>query len=193
LKHYLSAVKKIAILASGSGTNADNITRYFQNHPLARVVWLGCDRRDAFVFKRMESLGVPTEYINRNDLSDGGLLKKLLAVNADLVVLAGFLKLVPKEVIETYRGRIINIHPALLPKFGGKGMYGSYVHEAVVQAGEKKTGITIHHVNEQFDEGEIITQYDTDVSPGDTPGDVAKKIHELEMKWYPKVIETLLS
>lgn len=185
-------MKRIAVLASGSGSNAENLVRYFEHHPAGRVVMMVCDRRQAFVFERMQKLGVPSYYINKDELYNGGLLKLLKEHEIDLVVLAGFLKLVPKDVIDAFPRRIINVHPALLPKFGGKGMFGMHVHTAVVNAGETKTGITIHYVNEHFDEGEIIAQFETDVLPEDTPETVAKKIHELEMRYFPGVIEKLL-
>lgn len=185
-------MKRIAILASGSGTNAENLVLYFRQHPLARVVMMACDRKQAKVFERMHKLDIPSFYIISADLKDDGLLNLLKEQAIDLVVLAGFLKLVPEKVIHAYRGRIINIHPALLPKYGGKGMFGMHVHEAVVKAGEGKTGITIHHVNEHFDEGEIIARFEVPLKPDDTPESVAEKIHRLEMKHYPEVVENLI-
>ena len=130
--------------------------------------------------------------MRRSDFEDGTVLRFLKDQQIDWIILAGFLKLMPEPIIKAYPGRIVNLHPALLPKFGGKGMYGMYVHEAVVKAGEPKTGITIHFVDENFDEGEIIAQYETAVSPNDTPEIVAGKIHELEMEWFPKVVEKLV-
>lgn len=185
-------MKRIAILASGSGTNAENLVLYFRQHPLARVVMVACDRKQAKVFERMRQLDIPTFYITSRDLKDVGLLDLLKEQAIDLVVLAGFLKLVPEKIIHVYRGRIINIHPALLPKYGGKGMFGMHVHEAVVKAGESKTGITIHHVNEHFDEGEIIARFEVPLKPDDTPDSVAEKIHRLEMIHYPEVVEKLI-
>jgi phosphoribosylglycinamide formyltransferase-1 len=184
---------KIAVLASGSGTNAENLVRYFREHPSARVMMMACDRKEAYVFERMKTLRVPSYYIRKDDLTGGGLLKLLTDNGIDLVVLAGFLKLVPRDVINAFPNRIINVHPALLPKFGGKGMYGMHVHTAVVNAGETKTGITIHYVNEHFDEGEIIAQFETDVLPEDAAETVAKKIHELEMKHFPEVVGEVVS
>lgn len=181
-------MKKIAVLASGSGTNAENLVKYFSGRTEAGVVMMICDRKEAFVFERMKNLGVPSYYIRKDELYTGGLLKLLKENEIDLVVLAGFLKLVPQDVIDSFPNRIINVHPALLPKFGGKGMFGMHVHTAVVNAGETKTGITIHYVNEHFDEGEIIAQFETDVVPEDTPESVAKKIHDLEMRYFPEVV-----
>jgi phosphoribosylglycinamide formyltransferase 1 len=185
-------MKKLAILASGSGSNAENLVNYFSNHPLARVELVISDRKNAFVHERMARLGIPSYYMNKEAFENGSVLAFLKEKEIDLVILAGFLKLVPKDLIRTFHNRIINIHPALLPAFGGKGMYGMHVHEAVVAAGETKTGITIHYVNENFDEGEIIAQYEAALLETDTPLDVAAKIHELEMKWFPVVVEQLL-
>ena len=146
-------------------------------------------QKQAFVLQRMARLGVEARYVPNNDFENGELIDILRKKRIDLIVLAGFLKLIPVSLIEAYPKRIINIHPALLPKFGGQGMYGMNVHEAVVLAKEKTTGITIHYIDDKFDEGEIIAQYTTDLSPEDTPETVASKIHELEMKWFPMVIE----
>jgi phosphoribosylglycinamide formyltransferase-1 len=186
-------MKKIAVLASGSGTNAENLVRYFEGSEEASVATMICDRKEAFVFERMKKLGVHSYYIRKDELYAGGLLNILRQNEIDLVVLAGFLKLVPQDVIDAFPRRIINVHPALLPKFGGKGMFGMHVHTAVVNAGETKTGITIHYVNEHFDEGEIIAQFETDVLPEDTPESVAKKIHELEMRHFPEVVGEVVS
>jgi phosphoribosylglycinamide formyltransferase-1 len=182
-------MKNIAIFASGSGTNAENLVRHFTAHPNARVVMMVSDRRNALVFERMKRLEIPSYYMSRDDFENGNVLQLLLDNNIDLIVLAGFLKLMPAAIISAFPKKIINIHPALLPKYGGKGMYGKYVHEAVVRAGESKTGITIHYVNEYFDEGEMIAQFETGLTKEDTPDNIASKIHELEMKWYPLVIE----
>ncbi len=185
-------MKRIAVLASGSGSNAENLVRYFSNSLVARVVWMACDRKDAFVFERMKQLGIASYYISRSDFENGNLLRELKAQQIDFIVLAGFLRLVPGDIIRAFHGRIVNIHPALLPKFGGKGMFGMHVHNAVIDAGEKLSGITIHFVNEHFDEGEIIAQYTTPVTSDDSPGSLAAKIHSLEMKYYPHEVEQLL-
>ncbi len=182
----------IAIFASGSGSNAENLARHFEKHPKARITLMVSDRKDAFVFERMRNHHIPSNYIRREEFENGTLLKLLKDQKIDMIVLAGFLKLVPEAIINAYPGKIINIHPALLPKFGGKGMYGKHVHDAVVKAGESKTGITIHYVNNNFDEGEIIAQFETTIIPGDTADTVASKIHELEMKWFPVIVERLL-
>jgi len=184
-------MKRIAIFASGSGSNAENISTYFSKHPEIRVELVITNRKQAFVLQRMARLGVEARYVPKEDFENGQLIEILRQKRIDLIVLAGFLKLVPVSLIEAYPQRIINIHPALLPKFGGPGMFGVHVHEAVVLAGEKTTGITIHYVDDKFDEGEIIAQYTTDLAAGDTPEIVAAKIHELEMKWFPAVIEKI--
>jgi phosphoribosylglycinamide formyltransferase 1 len=185
-------MKKIAILASGSGSNAENLVRYFDNHPNVEIALMVSDRKNAFVFERMQRLNIPSYYMSKEDFENGNVLKLLEDQKVDWIVLAGFLKLLPAAIIHAYPHRIVNIHPALLPKFGGKGMYGRHVHEAVAAAGESKTGITIHYVNENFDEGEIISQYETPVSATDTPETIASKIHDLEMNWFPKVIEKVV-
>lgn len=185
--------KNIAIFASGNGTNAENIIRYFQNNELVSVELVLANRETAFVLERARSLNVPFAYMPKKEWEDGTAVLALLRdKKIDFVVLAGFLARVPDCILHAYPNKIINIHPSLLPKFGGKGMYGDRVHEAVVAAGEKESGITIHYLNERFDEGEIIVQYKCPVLPQDTAEDVAKKVHALEYEYYPQVIEKLL-
>jgi phosphoribosylglycinamide formyltransferase-1 len=185
-------MKRIAVFASGSGSNAENLVNYFRDSEVARISLVVCNRKEAFVFERMKRLEIPCIYVPKNDFVNGSILSALKAYNIDMIVLAGFLLLVPDSLLSEYSGKIINVHPALLPGFGGKGMYGKHVHEAVVKAGEQKSGITIHYVNERFDEGEIIAQFETALQPGDTPESVAAKIHELEMKFFPKVVEDVI-
>ena len=186
--------KNIAIFASGSGTNAENIIRYFQENDLIRVALVLSNRSDAYVLERAHRLQVPSEVFLKEDWVSGEQILALLhEYHIDFIVLAGFLIRVPERLLHAYPDKIINIHPALLPKFGGKGMYGDRVHEAVVAAGEAETGITIHYLNEHFDEGEIIVQYKCPVVAEDTAGDIAKKVHALEYEYYPKVIDSLLS
>ena len=186
--------KNIAIFASGSGTNAENIIRYFQENDLIRVALVLSNRSDAYVLERAHRLQVPSEVFLKEDWVSGEQILALLhEYHIDFIVLAGFLVRVPERLLHAYPDKIINIHPALLPKFGGKGMYGDKVHQAVVAAGEKETGITIHYLNEHFDEGEVIVQYRCPVLPQDTAEDVAKKVHALEYEYYPQVIERLLS
>ncbi len=187
-------MKRIAIFASGSGTNAQNIAEYFEGNPGIEVAFILSNRSDAYVLERAGKLGIQAMNFNRNDLYETGLVCRRLAdEKIDLVVLAGFLWLVPEDILRAFSDRIINIHPALLPKFGGKGMYGDRVHEAVIEAGEERTGISIHYVNEKYDEGQIIFQESFLISDGDTPGSIAQKVHKLEYEHFPKVIEKLLS
>lgn len=185
-------MKQIAIFASGSGSNAENLVKYFEGHPTIKISLVISDRKHAFVFERMKKLDIPSYYMRREDFENGNVLKFLKDQHIDFIVLAGFLKLVPLDIIHAYPHKIVNIHPALLPSFGGKGMYGKHVHEAVVKSGVSKTGITIHYVNEHFDEGEIIAQFETSVTNEDTPDTVASKIHELEMRYFPGIIEKVI-
>ena len=186
--------KNIAILASGSGTNAENILRYFQVKKSASVALVLTNRRDAFVLERARGLGVPYCFFPKDEWGHGGAILSVLEEHGvDFVVLAGFLARVPEAILHVYPGRIINIHPSLLPKFGGKGMYGNRVHEAVLAAGEVESGITIHYINEHYDEGDVIRQVRCLVLPEDTPEELACRIHALEYEVYPEVIEQLLS
>lgn len=186
--------KNIAILASGSGTNAENIIRYFQVKKSASVALVLTNRRDAFVLERARGLGVPYCFFPKDEWEHGGAILSVLEEHGvDFVVLAGFLARVPEAILHVYPGRIINIHPSLLPKFGGKGMYGNRVHEAVLAAGEVESGITIHYINEHYDEGDVIRQVRCPVLPEDTPEELACRIHALEYEVYPEVIDQLLS
>jgi phosphoribosylglycinamide formyltransferase-1 len=182
--------KKIAIFASGSGTNAENIIRFFLHHPLARVILILSNKKDAQVHQRAKTLNIPSVSFSRDDLVNNGTVLEILKKNTiDFIVLAGFLWLVPTDLIEAYPGRIINIHPALLPKYGGKGMYGMNVHRAVIENHEKESGISIHQVNNRYDEGNIIFQARCPVYTDDTPEKLAGRIHELEYRYFPEVIE----
>ena len=186
-------VKKIVIFASGSGTNAENIIRYFGENKPVRVVMILTNNKNAFVIDRAKQLGVPCRVFDRHTfMNTDEILQILIQLKADLIVLAGFLWLIPVNILKAFPDRIVNIHPALLPKYGGKGMYGHIVHESVINSGDRESGITIHMVNEKYDEGRIIFQAKCDVLPGDTPDDLAEKIHELEYKYYPGVIEKIL-
>ncbi len=183
----------IVLFASGSGSNAENIAHYFKEKSNVQISAILCNNPDAFVLKRAKKLNIPTVVFSREDFYNSNkIINFLTEKNIDLIVLAGFLWLIPHTLIEKYPNRIINIHPALLPKYGGKGMYGNHVHEAVVANGETKTGITIHFVNEQYDEGKIIFQESCEVTPDDTAESVAQKIHELEYKYFPPVIESVI-
>jgi phosphoribosylglycinamide formyltransferase-1 len=185
-------MKKIVILASGSGTNAENIVRYFEESDLARVVAIVTNNPKAGVLDRARKLGVQATVLSNNEIEDGTLQAKLEALRCDLVVLAGFLRKVPEALIKAFDQRIINIHPALLPDYGGPGMYGKHVHQAVVENEDEVSGITIHYVNEDYDEGEIIFQEEVEVDFEDTWEDVEYKVRELELRHYPSVIEYLL-
>ncbi len=185
-------VKKIALFASGSGTNAQNIIEYFSDNENIMVDSLWSNRADAYALKRAESLGVDTFVFNREQFYDTDeVVNRLKDRNIDLIVLAGFLWLIPKKLIREFT--IINVHPALLPKYGGKGMYGMHVHKAVVANGDRESGISVHYVNEKFDEGELIFQASCSVSPEDSPEIVAQKVHKLEYKHFPEVIEQVVA
>lgn len=186
---------ELAIFASGDGSNAENIIKYFNSRDCGvEVALVVSNRQSAKVVQRAGQLNVPVAVLSRDEINDPDKLCHLMDrhdINA--VILAGFLLQIPTFLIKRYNNLIINIHPALLPKYGGKGMYGRHVHEAVVAAGEAETGITIHYVTEHYDEGEIIFQAKTAISPDDGPDEVAEKVHALEYLYYPKVIaETLL-
>lgn len=186
--------KNIAIFASGSGTNAENIIRYFEENDSVRVALVLSNKSDALVLQRATRLGVPSAVVRKEEWNGGGVavLDLLRQCDIEFIVLAGFLLRVPDLVLNAYPDKIVNIHPALLPKYGGKGMYGDRVHEAVVEAGEKESGITIHYINEHYDEGSIIFQATCSVLPTDSPKVVAEKVHALEYKHYPLVIEDIL-
>jgi phosphoribosylglycinamide formyltransferase 1 len=184
---------RIAIFASGSGSNAQKIIEHFQESDIAEVALVLSNNPEAYVLDRADNFEIPTQVINRADFYESNKTLDLLKnVNIDFIVLAGFLWLVPKKLIEAYPQKIVNIHPALLPKFGGKGMYGNHVHKAVMDAKEKETGITIHYVNEQFDEGEIVFQAKVEIGKRDTLNDIIFNVQQLEHAHFPKVIEGLL-
>ncbi len=187
-------MRNIAIFASGSGTNAENIISFFKESKEAKVSILLANKKDAFAIERARRHSVASLTFSSLELRNTTLIEDALEkYNIDVIILAGFLLLVPEKIINRYRGRIINIHPALLPAYGGKGMYGENVHRAVVAAGEKKTGITIHQVNENFDDGDIIFQTECALTSEDTPESVAAKIHELEQEHFPNVIDLFIS
>lgn len=185
-------MKRLAILASGSGSNAEKIMEYFQNSEKAEIALVASNRADALVLERAKKFEVPTFTFNRKEMEAGDLLVKLQAEKIDWVILAGFLLKIPEDLIRAFPDHMVNIHPALLPKYGGKGMYGSHVHQAVKAAGDTETGITIHLVNEHYDEGKIIFQAATSVSTADTSETIATKVHELEHRYFPEVIGSLV-
>ncbi len=183
----------IAIFASGEGSNAENIIRYFKHNGTAQVSVVIYNRKDAGVKAKAESLDIPVEYVPKDMLSDEKQFLPLLEkYSVDFIVLAGFLLLIPHYLVHRFHRRIINIHPSLLPKHCGKGMYGMKVHEDVIKEGDTETGITIHMVNEEYDRGAIILQASCPVLAGDTAEQVARRVHALEYALYPRTIETLL-
>ncbi|TXD83765.1 phosphoribosylglycinamide formyltransferase [Subsaximicrobium wynnwilliamsii] len=187
-------MKRIIILASGSGSNAENLIHFFRDHKTISVVQVLSNNSQAKVLERTKKLGVSAFSFNRIAFAKtDDVLKLLKASQPDLIVLAGFLWKLPEHIIEAFPDKIINIHPALLPKYGGKGMYGSFVHEAIVANKETETGISIHYVNANYDEGAIIFQTKCPVNATDTAEDIAAKIHDLEMEHFPKVVQEILN
>jgi len=180
---------RIVIFASGSGSNAENISTYFEKSELVEVRYILTNNKKAKVLERAERLKIKSFVFSRDDFNDDTKILSFLKKEADLIILAGFLWKIPETIIDAFPNKIINIHPALLPKYGGKGMYGMNVHKAVVLNQESETGITIHFVNKNYDEGAIIFQATTSVLKSDTPEDIAQKIHLLEFKNFPKIIE----
>lgn len=186
-------MKRIIIFASGSGTNAENIIKYFLERKNAEVTHVFSNNLRAKVLKRAHNLKVKALHFDKESFyGSNDVLNILRDAQPDLIVLAGFLWIFPKKIIDVFPNKVINIHPALLPKYGGKGMYGSHVHEAVVRNKEKESGITIHYVNEHYDEGAIVFQAKTEISEDDSAEDVAQAIHTLEYKYFPVVIEKVL-
>lgn len=186
-------VKKIAIFASGEGTNAENVIRYFADKPEVNVEIVFCNKPIAGVIVRAAKLGVSTCSFCHADLyQTGNVLHRLRNLDIDFIVLSGFMIRMPEDILRSYQQRIVNIHPALLPKFGGKGMYGIHVHEAVKAAGETESGITIHFVNEVYDSGQIIFQAKCLLSLEDTPEEIAAKVHQLEYLYFPEIIEQIV-
>ena len=183
-------MKKIAIFASGSGSNAENIIQYFAQKPQFCVKSVFCNVPDAYVLERAKKYRIPTFVFNREEFRNPDkVFRQLQEQEIDFIVLAGFLWLMPSFITAAWPNKIVNIHPALLPAYGGKGMYGHYVPEAVIAAGEKESGITIHYVNDHYDQGAIIFQAKCPVLPTDTPDDLAARIHELEYRYFPEIIE----
>jgi len=185
-------MKRIAIFVSGGGTNLQRIAEYFGGNKDVEISLVVCNNPNAYAMTRAEKLNIPCKLIDRTVFKSENFARELAHMNLDLIVLAGFLWLIPNTIISLFPNKIINIHPALLPKYGGKGFYGEHVHEAVVAAHETESGITIHYVNEHYDSGNIIHQAKVKVSPDDTAETLAAKIHTLEYEYYPKVIENLL-
>lgn len=187
-------MKNIAIFASGEGTNAENLFNYFNNDKRVKIKLVVTNKDTAGVIARAEKYKKNVQIISKTALEEytPQIIEFLKTESIDLIVLAGFLLKIPEQFVKAFPNQIINIHPSLLPKFGGKGMHGSHVHEAVINAQEKESGITVHFVNEEYDKGEIILQAKCDVSDGETPESLSKKIRQLEFECLPKAIETLL-
>lgn len=192
VKNKFLIMNRIVILASGSGSNAENIIKYFKNNEFISITQVFSNNKDAKVLYRAKRLNINNGIFNREEFSKSDKVLDLLKANADYVVLAGFLWKIPASILNAFPNRIINIHPALLPKYGGKGMYGMHVHNAVVENKEKESGITIHLVNENYDEGAILFQECFEVLRTDSAEDVANKVHTLEFKNFPKVIEEVI-
>lgn len=185
---------RVAIFVSGNGTNCETIIRYFAQSTTIQISLVLSNKSDAYALTRAKRLGVPTIIVPKKDFNDASILLPILQSNdIDFIVLAGFLLMIPNFLIAAFPKRMINIHPALLPKFGGKGMYGHHVHEAVKAAGETETGFTVHWVSDVCDGGEIIAQYRTPLDSTDTVKDIAEKEHQLEMKYFPSVIEKVIT
>lgn len=195
IKYIFQKMKRLAVFASGSGTNFQQICEYFiEKNSEIKIELLVVNKANAYVVERAKQLNVKSVYFNREDFySSDKVVECLLENKIDFIVLAGFLWLVPSNILKNYENKIINIHPALLPKYGGKGMHGHHVHQAVIAAKEQESGITIHYVNEKYDEGNIIFQAKCSITPEDTADSLAEKIHLLEKEHFPKVIDNLLS
>jgi phosphoribosylglycinamide formyltransferase-1 len=185
--------KRIAIFASGSGSNCENLIRYFEDSDVVRCALVVSNKADAYVLERAKRLGVPTAIMPKALLNDADAMMPLMReYDIDFIVLAGFLPLVPNFLLDAFQRRIVNLHPALLPKYGGKGMWGHHVHEAVKAAGETETGMTVHWVTPVCDGGDIIAQYKCEIAPSDSVDDIAEKEHQLEMRYFPEVVERII-
>lgn len=186
-------MKRLVIFASGAGSNAENIIRYFQENAVAEVAAIFSNKATAGVLEKAERYGIETIVFSKEELNDGSVCKEVNNIKPDLIVLAGFLLKFPDDIIADYPGKIINIHPALLPKYGGKGMYGMHVHRAVQENRESETGITIHYVDAHYDEGDIIFQEKVTLEGTETCEEIAAKVQQLEYEYFPLVIDKLLA
>lgn len=185
-------IKRIVLFASGSGTNVENIIRFFRQNPQVEVLNILTNNPKAGVIDRIRPMKIPTIVFDKEQLNSGALSQQLELLNPDLIVLAGFLLKIPLDFTNAFRNKIINIHPSLLPKHGGKGMYGDRVHQSVKDSGDKETGISIHYVNENYDEGSVIFQAKVEVAEEDSISQIAHKVHQLEYKHFPEVIQKIL-
>lgn len=184
----------IAIFVSGNGTNCENIIKYFEHNPDINVNLVISNRADAYALKRAEKYSVPCKVLSKDEINDEQIILPILeSFNIDFIVLAGFMLMFPEFLVNKFNNRTVNIHPSLLPKYGGKGMYGHHVHEAVKAAGETETGITIHFVSNVCDGGKIIAQFKTSLTPQDSVEDIEQKIHKLEQLHFPEVIENVIN
>ena len=183
---------RLAIFASGEGTNAQNFIDFFKNRDDVKIALIVCNRKEAGVVQKAKQANIPFLIVDKETFYNTNLVLNELKEKADFIVLAGFLWMIPENIIDAYKGKMVNIHPALLPNYGGKGMYGAKVHEAVIANGEIASGITIHYVNNMYDDGEIIFQEKCPIEPFDTPETLAKKIHQLEYIFYPVIVDVLL-
>ncbi len=183
---------RLALFASGSGTNVQNICEYFQNHNSIKPIIVLSDKEEAYVLERAKNLNVKSEHFNYISTSSEELLAKIKDHKVTHIILAGYLRLVPSKIIKTFKNKILNIHPSLLPKFGGKGFYGHHVHKSVLESNEQESGITIHLVNEEYDEGKILFQKSTPIFDNDDVESLSSRIHNLEYKYYPQIIEKYL-
>lgn len=185
-------MQRIAIFASGEGTNAQKFIDYFKGRSDIVISLIVCNKKEAGVVRRANEAGIETLIVDRDSFYTGTKVLEEIQQKADFIVLAGFLWMIPPTICEAFAGKMVNIHPALLPNYGGKGMYGAKVHEAVIANKEKESGITIHYVNDKYDEGQIIFQAKCPIEAADTPETLAKKVHELEYKFYPATVEKVL-
>ncbi|MGE0076822.1 MAG: phosphoribosylglycinamide formyltransferase [Bacteroidales bacterium] len=186
-------MSNIAILASGSGSNTENIANYFSNNSQIKIRLIATENPSAFVIERAKRLNIDHKVFTMEELKNGSFLDVLKSYSIDFIVLAGFLKLIPENFINAFPNRIVNIHPALLPQYGGKGMYGDRVHRAVIANRESESGITIHYVNSKYDEGGVIFQAKCTIDSSDNAETLAQKVHQLEYEHYPKVLEQILN
>jgi phosphoribosylglycinamide formyltransferase-1 len=183
---------RIALFASGNGTNVQRIAEYFENHPSIEVAAVYCNKPEAFVLTRAKNLGIVSRVFSKDELNEGDVMAMLIADHIDWIILAGFLWKIPENLLEAFPGRIINVHPALLPAYGGKGMYGHHVHQAVVANRDKESGITIHLVDEVYDHGTHLFQAKVALDENETPDTLASKIHGLEQEFFPVIIENTI-
>ena len=186
-------MKKIVLFASGNGSNVENIIQYFKSNNEVCIAGVFSNNPSAKVLEKAESNNIPTVIFNKEELTEGFVEDKIEEIKPDLIVLAGFLLKFPEQLTKKYHNKIINIHPALLPKYGGKGMYGMNVHKTILENKEQETGISIHYVNEHYDEGGIIFQKEINITDCNSPEAIAKKVHQLEQQYFPQVIEKLLT